>query len=104
MSLMEGPDDICGGMTTEDRRACNHDCGKAETRELDRVAVQEVGNLLGIDLTGPLELSRAMIDELRVAFAARSIRGACARCPWSDFCTDIAAGGFADTKLFSPGA
>ena len=102
--LAEGPDDICNGLTSDDRRACNHDCGKAETRELDRVAVDEVGNLLGIDFAGPLEIRRSMVDTLRSAFAARSIRGACARCPWGEFCTDIAAEGFADTKLFSPRA
>jgi hypothetical protein len=102
VTLMEGPDDICGGLTAEDRRACNHDCGKAETRELDRVAVEEVGKRLGTNLTGPLELSRPMIDELRSAFADGAIRGACARCPWSDFCTDIAAEGFVGVKLFSP--
>lgn len=101
--LGEGPDDICGGLTDDDRRICNHDCARAETRELDRIAVDEVSALLGIELTGPLEITRAMVDRLRPAFAARLIRGACARCPWANFCSDIAAEGFAATRLFPPG-
>jgi hypothetical protein len=100
--LVEGPDDICNGLTQEDRRACNHDCGRAETRELDRLAVADVAALLDLDLAGPVELDRSMIERLRVAFADRSIRRACARCPWADFCTDIVAEGFSDTKLFTP--
>lgn len=101
--LAEGPDDICNSLTPEDRRACNHDCARAETRDLDRVAVEEVGSLLGIDLAEPLVISPSMVATLRSAFAARSIRGACAQCLWWNFCTEIAAEGFSDTKLFAPG-
>ncbi|MGV3548285.1 DUF1284 domain-containing protein [Rhizobium sp.] len=100
--LAEGPDDICKALTVQDRIACNHDCGKADTRELDRMAVDEVGHLLGIDLAGPLELTRTMVESLRLSFTDRSIRSACRRCPWSEFCTEIAAEGFSDTKLFAP--
>lgn len=102
--LVEGPDAICGGLTADDRRACNHDCAKTETTELDRLAVEEVGDLLAIDFSGPVEIDQAMIDRLRASFADRSIRSACRRCPWSDFCTEIAAENFAGTKLFPPDA
>jgi len=102
--LIEGPDEICGGLTAEDRRACNHDCARAETLELDRLAVTEVGDLLGTDFSGLIEIDREAVSRLRVAFAARSIRSACRRCPWSEFCTEIAAEGFAETKLFPPDA
>jgi hypothetical protein len=102
--LVSGPDAICGGLTAEDRHACNHDCGKAETMELDRLAVEEVGDLLGLDLSGRIEIDQSMVARLREAFAARSVRSACRRCPWSDFCTEIAAESFAGTKLFPPDA
>lgn len=104
VELAEGPDAICGGLTADDRRACNHDCSKVETLELDRLAVQEVGALLGADVSGPIEIGRATVAILRTAFAARAIRSACRRCPWSDFCDQIAAEGFAETKLFPPDA
>lgn len=104
VTLVEGPDDICRGLTPEDRLVCNHDCARTETRQLDRIAVEEVGRLLGLDFRGPLEISPPMIDRLRSEFAAGSIRGACARCPWAEFCTGIAAEGFTNTKLFPPEA
>ena len=104
VELVVGPDAICGGLTADDRRACNHDCSNTETIELDRLAVEEVGNLLGIDFSGLIEIDHSMVAQLRSAFANRSIRSACRRCPWSDFCTEIAAEAFAETKLFPPDA
>ena len=102
--MIEGPDAICGGLTPDDRRACNHDCANAETMELDRLAVRDVGGLLGIDFAGSIEMDRSTVAKLRAAFADRSIRSACQRCPWSDFCDQIAADGFVETKLFPPDA
>jgi len=104
VQLVEGPDAICGGLTADDRRACNHDCSKAETLELDRLAIQEVGDVLDTDFSGPIVLGQTTVATLRAAFAARSIRSACRRCPWSDFCDQIAAEGFGETKLFPPDA
>lgn len=104
VQLGEGPDAVCGGLTADDRSACNHDCGKAETRELDHVAVAEIGQALGIDFARPLIIDQPMVGLLRSAFADRSIRSACRRCPWSDFCTEIAAEAFSATKLFPPDA
>lgn len=101
--LAEGPDDICNGLTPGDRLACNHDCSRQETRALDRLAASDAADLLAADLSMPFLLTRSHIDGLRSAFASRAIRGACARCPWADFCTEIAADGFSDVKLFAPG-
>lgn len=102
--LVEGPDQICGGLSAEDRIACSHDCGKAETRELDRIAVEDVGKLLGMDFQGPIALDAETVARMRAAFAGREIRRACRRCPWSDFCTEIASEGFAGTRLYPPDA
>jgi len=104
IQLIAGPDEICGRLTAEDRRACNHDCGKAEILELDRLAVEDVGRLLGTDFSDPIKLDQPAVERLRVAFAASAIRRACRQCPWSDFCTEIAAEGFSRTRLFPPDA
>jgi len=104
IELVKGPDAICGGLTAEDRRACDHDCAQAETLELDRLAVEGVVGLLGADFSVPVVIDESMVVRLRAAFTARSIRSACRRCPWSDFCTEIAAEGFSRTKLFPPDA
>lgn len=104
VQLVEGPDAICGGLTPADRRACNHDCRNAETLELDRLAVRDVGDFLGTDHASPIEISRTTVEGLRAAFAARSIRRACGRCPWSNFCDQIAVEDFGGTRLFPPDA
>lgn len=102
VQLAEGPDDICDGLTAADRRLCNHDCGKAETREIDRLAVEAISDILPVDLGAPLVIDAATVSVMREAFAGQRIRSACRRCPWSDFCTSIADEGFKDTKLFTP--
>ncbi|MDB5553361.1 MAG: 2Fe-2S ferredoxin [Rhizobium sp.] len=100
--LIEGPDDICNGLTQADRVLCNHDCGKAETREIDRLAVEEISGLLPVATASPLVIDAATVEVMRQAFATQSIRLACRRCSWSEFCTKIAHEGFAETRLHTP--
>jgi hypothetical protein len=100
--LVEGPDDICNGLTPADRILCNHDCGKAETRDIDRLAVESIRAILPDDPSHPFVINMATIAAMRVEFAGRRIRAACERCSWSEFCTEIAADGFERTKLFTP--
>ena len=107
--LVDGPDDICGGLTAADRLLCNHDCSKAETREIDEVAVEAVRDLLPADVGQAMTLDAATVLTLRRHFATHAIRAACGRCSWSEFCTTIASEDFRDTKLFgsanpAPGA
>jgi uncharacterized protein len=98
VELMHGPDAICAGLDAAGRALCNHDCAKAETRALDEMAVRDITPILGY-LDGPLVLNVDKIASLREAFAANTIRAACARCPWHDFCDDIVADGYVGTKL-----
>lgn len=100
--LVEGPDDICNGLTPADRLLCNHDCGKAETREIDRLAVESVGDFLPIDNANPFVIDAATVAAMREAFAGHRIRSACRRCSWSEFCTAISDEGFDQTRLFTP--
>lgn len=102
--LIDGPDDICNGLTSADRILCNHDCGKAETREIDRLAVDEISGLLPVATASPLVLDAATVEAMRQAFANQGIRSACRRCSWSEFCTKISGEGFAETRLFTPKA
>jgi uncharacterized protein len=97
VQVVTGPDDICGGLTAACRAASGHDCGRAETLDLDRIALAEVAGLLGRDLSGPV-LARD-ISRLRGAFQAGTIRGGCAGCPWHDLCDGIAADRFAGARL-----
>jgi hypothetical protein len=97
--LIEGPDDICQGLDAEGRLVCDHDCSKAETRDLDHLAVKEVSVLLGHALDAPFRLSAKKVAAMRAAFAAGSIRSGCAECPWHDTCDAIVDNGFQDTKL-----
>lgn len=100
--LCEGPDDICGGFTTQCRAICDHDCAKAETAEMDRTAIDAVNQVLNLGADTPLVLDRDAITQLRKRFADGSIRRACIRCSWSDFCTEIAAEDFSGVRLFAP--
>ena len=78
--LLAGPDDICGGLTASDRIACEHDCGKLETRRLDDVAITEIDSHLGIDFSGDITIDPPMVSRLRSLFADRAVRGACRNC------------------------
>jgi hypothetical protein len=100
--LVDGPDDICSGLTPADRLVCSHDCGQAETRDMDALAVAAVRDLLPADIGEAMTLDAPTISTLRRHFANHSIRDACRRCSWAKFCTTIAAEDFRDTKLFSP--
>ena len=100
--LCEGPDDICGGFTADCRMVCDHDCTKAETAEMDRLAAEAVADVLSLEAATPLVFDREKIAELRKRFAANAIRKACSRCSWNEFCTKIAGEDFAAVKLFEP--
>lgn len=100
--LVDGPDDICNGLTPDDRILCNHDCGKSETREIDRLAIESISDILPAGAAGTQVIDAATVATLRQAFASQDIRSACRRCSWAEFCTTIADEGFSGTRLFTP--
>jgi hypothetical protein len=102
VALCDGPDDICNGFTPHCRTVCDHDCAKAETRDMDRTAIEAVRELLDVENDEPLVLDSDAIASLRRGFADNSLRLACARCSWKDFCTQISAEDFAGVRLFEP--
>jgi hypothetical protein len=102
VALIEGPDDICNGLTSECRKSCDHDCARPSTFEIDLLASDAVKQLLPLHSPEPFVLDREHVVLMRREFAGGTIRRACGRCPWKDFCSEIAAEGFAGTKLFAP--
>jgi hypothetical protein len=102
--LVDGPDDICNGFTAACRAQSDHDCGLADTREMDRIAQASVEACLpGLAGGGEIMLTKDRLDALRAAFADGSLRAACRGCSWHDFCSTIAGDGFSKTELAIPG-
>ena len=99
--LVEGPDDICSGLTPECRKICDHDCSRPSTAEIDLFASDAARQFIPLN-SEPFVLDRDHVELMRREFAGGAIRQACGRCPWKNFCTEIAAEGFAGTKLFTP--
>lgn len=90
--LVEGPDDICQPLLADPAAHCHR---RGVTRR-DATAARQIAALLGrpVDAGCRLVPSAALLAELRAAFAARTIRGACHGCEWRSLCSDIADGGF----------
>ncbi len=99
VKLVEGPDDICRGLTAKCREDVQHDCLAADTLRLDRLANEAVSGVLGRDLLLARPLSAKDIDILRDEYADGTIRAACKVCSWKDFCDGIASEDFAGTLL-----
>jgi hypothetical protein len=96
VELVDGPDDVCAPLAdTGDAH-----CEEPSVRRRDRDALRALaGAGHPLPAMRPLILDRAVIAELRVQFAAGTIRTACNGCSWSALCTGIAAAGYAETRL-----
>jgi uncharacterized protein len=99
LSLIEGPDDICSGLTEACRLASGHDCADPETLMMDDLARVAVESILGRDVRHATAISSLELTLLRRNFASGAARRACTRCSWFDLCTTIAANDFAETRL-----
>ncbi len=102
VELTEGPDDICRGLTPEDRVSCDHDCTRVTVTGRDEKAIAATAALIGFPLDSPFVLTRGMVGALRAAFATGASRAGCVGCTWESICTDIAHASFAGTILFAP--
>ncbi len=81
---------------------CNHDCRTSEAEAADQLAVEALAGLIGHIGDGPFILDKDLVAAMRAQYATGSIRQACVRCPWKDFCDRIAQENFASTRLFGP--
>lgn len=97
VEIVSGPDDICAALLADP--ACH--CRDANIAERDRLASEAVSELLDqpVEAGAKLQLGRKILDSLRQAFAAGTIRQACCGCQWSPLCDAIARNGFAETKI-----
>ena len=96
VELIDGPDDVCAPLTEAGAAHCDEFSVSRRDREALR-ALASAGDLL--PATRPLILDRAAIAELRVQFAAGTIRAACGGCSWFALCSDIATAGYTATRL-----
>ena len=89
IAIVSGADDICAPLMAEDRPHCRN----ASVTERDRLAAADIAALLGRPLTRgkTLALDAEMLARLRVAFAAGTVRAACAGCEWHTLCDETAA-------------
>jgi uncharacterized protein len=99
--LIDGPDDICAGMSKACTHATGHDCRANDIVEMDHTAKAAVETMLARNLTDPAPLELADLEKLRSAFAAGSIRAACKGCSWYEVCDSIVADNFYGTQLLT---
>nr|WP_256478473.1 DUF1284 domain-containing protein [Notoacmeibacter sp. MSK16QG-6] len=88
IEIVEGPDDICAPLLTDD----NPHCHLGRVSERDRAAANDVGRFLKRPIRpgDRFLLSDMRIPHLRAVFASGDIRSGCQGCEWEDFCTNIA--------------
>ncbi|MDJ1156947.1 DUF1284 domain-containing protein [Chelatococcus sp. SYSU_G07232] len=100
VEIVEGPDDLCAALIEEG--SCHGDhCATARVRERDDLARAEIAALLGLPhgANGTLVYSAQIVARLRAAFAAGSIRSACAGCDWKGLCDGLAETGYPEARL-----
>jgi len=97
VEIVLGPDDLCAPLLTDP--ACH--CRNVSVLERDRLAAEALAGLLRqpVENGSIFLLSGDVLDELRLAFHAGTIRRACRGCQWSEFCDHIAAENFNQTVL-----
>jgi hypothetical protein len=124
ITLIDGPDDICAPWLEEpgieeariekagieeagiegvaghtDPRAPH--CHEARITGRDQRAAADIAQLLDRDLAigSRLRLDADLLNRLRTAYRADTIRSGCGGCAWKDFCDSLSAGDFAGCRL-----
>lgn len=96
--LVAGPDDICAPLC--DRGDRPHCLGWRATRR-DTQAARDLVPLIGVALSAGtrFRLDGRRLVRLREAFAAGTIRAACAGCQWHALCSAVARRQYAGTRI-----
>lgn len=99
IEIIEGKDDICAPLNSENYEG--YHCEDEDVLIRDKKALDDINRTLGLNLTigSQFEISEIYLADMRALFQKYEIRSACAGCSWHDFCSDIAADNFKDTKL-----
>lgn len=97
IELVAGPDDVCAPLLEGTEPHCHQE----SVVERDRLAALAVSEIVGRRLVvgETIELSAALVERMREAFARGTSREACSACEWSGLCTRIAGGGYAGVRL-----
>lgn len=101
ITIIDGPDDVCEPLL------CDADChcyGNSVIKR-DRIALSSLSRQLNQTLQSgsTLSLTTDLLEKLRSAFTAGTIRQACTGCEWSDLCTKIAGQNhYANVKIKIP--
>jgi hypothetical protein len=114
ITLIDGPDDICAPWIEEAQTAeakmgeaagatnirAPH-CHEARITGRDQRAAADIAQLLGRDLASGsrLRLDADLLNRLRNAYRADTIRSGCVGCEWKDFCDSLSASDFAGCRL-----
>lgn len=107
MQLCVGPDVLCASLTTA-QGGCGAHCHLDRNAERDRVALHEVGSLLGRAMQpGTWEVLtaekiyalRQTLQPLDAQAALTGLRSACGGCEWLELCRDVSADGFAQSRI-----
>ncbi len=97
--IAAGADAICAPL----KAGCGVDihCGNADVAGRDERALRAVSGVLGRSLQpgDKVRFDKPTLAALRAAFSDGRLAGACAGCPWQDFCNTVATTGFAATRL-----
>jgi uncharacterized protein len=99
--LVEGPDDICAGMSKACMNATGHDCRMADIMAMDVTARGSIEAVLKRDIQISAKVTPAELNLLRTAFTGGMIRQACGGCSWFELCNQIAVEQFSGTHLLT---
>lgn len=97
VEIVDGPDTLCAPLLDDPSAHCR----RASVTARDARARQAAEAVLARPLPAgaQITLTGETIARLRAAFAAGAASQACAGCPWTGFCTEIAARGFTGAVL-----
>ncbi|WP_421913978.1 DUF1284 domain-containing protein [Mesorhizobium sp.] len=95
--VVSGPDDICAPLLSEPEPHC----WAESVVERDRLAARDVADLLARPIGSGirLDLDASTLARMREAFSAGLTRNACLGCEWAGLCSQVAAGGYPDTRV-----
>ncbi len=101
IEIVDGPDDICSPLVDSQISGSTAHCHRENVVAMDQAASSQIGKLLSLSIKPGLhmKLDCALIQTLRIEFAAMRVRSACQGCQWSPFCSSIASAEYAGVLL-----
>lgn len=100
IEIVEGPDDICAPLLSDENAVDGH-CRLKRVERRDTRALEALSGLLGksVSAGSHIQITASMLERLREEFKQGRIRSACRNCPWYQTCTESADTGFVNANL-----